>query len=124
MKLSEDKKSLKINLVGELTPDQVETLISDLAELRANMNPAVAMERPTNPDKRISTQDEPSIMAKRLKDGRIRFWLRNQGLGWLIFNFTIQQAIALRQFMISNTPETDGGPNLFLNEGSDSGPAH
>jgi len=102
----------------------VETLISDLAELRANMNPAVAMERPTNPDKRISTQDEPSIMAKRLKDGRIRFWLRNQGLGWLIFNFTIQQAIALRQFMISNTPETDGGPNLFFNEGSDSWPAH
>ena len=124
MHISEDKRTIRLKVDKTLTTEQLETLISDLAELRAGMDPPVPMERPTSPDQRVSMQDEPAILAIPLKDGRIRFWLRNHGIGWLVYNFTIQQAITLREFFISNTPESDGNPNLFHDDGTDSGPAH
>lgn len=62
-------------------------------------------------------------MAKLLKDGRIRIWLSNSGLGWLAFNFTVKQSIALRELLIVNTPPNDAHPNLSSNEGGD-GSAH
>jgi len=127
MELSDDGKSIKLSINKELSAIELETLISDLSEMRANMLPAVPMERPKPGSEylseRILAQDEPSIEAKLLNDGRIRFWLRNHGLGWLVFNFTINQAITLREFLISNTPDTDGRPSLFGNEGGE-GNAH
>ena len=128
MKLSADKKSLAVSLNKTLSAKEVETLISDLSEFRANMEPPVPMERP-RPDsdgaaERILMQDEPSIMAVPLKDGRVRFWLRNHGLGWLVFNFTVNQAVTLREFFIANTPDSDGVPNLFTDDGSNQGSAH
>ncbi len=124
MELSSDKRRLRLSIDADLSTEEVETLISDLAELRAHMDPPVPMERPTSPNQRVSMQDEPSVLAKPLRDGRIRFWIRNHGIGWLVFNFTVQQAITLRQFFISNTPAHDGKPNLFDDDGSDTGPAH
>lgn len=123
MQLSEDKKTLNLSLTTSLIASEVETLISDLAELRANMLPPVPFERPNPNDEnspaRLLVQNEPSFMAKLLKDGRIRFWLRNNGLGWLAFNFTINQAITLREYLNCNTPKDDGLPNLFRDDGSD-----
>ena len=124
MKLTADKTRLQLSLNDDLSAKQVETLISDLAELRANMEPPVPMERPTSPDQRVSMQDDPSVMAIPLKDGRTRFWIRNHGIGWLVYNFTIQQSISLREFFISNTPDDDGSPNLFRDDGTDQGPGH
>ena len=124
MHISKDKCSIRVKIDQAMTTEQLETLISDLAEFRAGMEPPVPIERPTSADQRVSMQDEPSLLAIPLKDGRIRFWLRNHGIGWLVYNFTIQQAITLREFLNSNTPESDGKPNLFHNNGTDSGPAH
>ena len=127
MNLSNDNKTLTLSINDSFTARELETLLSDLSELRAHMNPPVPMERPAPGSdllpERILMQDEPSIEAKLLKDGRIRFWLRNHGLGWLVFNFTVNQSITLREFFISNTPDTDGRPNLFHDDGSE-GNAH
>ena len=124
MKLTADKTKLQLSVNADLSAMQFETLISDLAELRANMEPPVPMERPTSPDQRVSMQDDPSVMAIPLKDGRTRFWIRNHGIGWLVYNFTVQQSISLREFFISNTPDDDGSPNLFRDDGTDRGPGH
>ena len=129
MKLSDDKKTLRISIDAELSAVEIETLISDLSEFRASMEPPVPMERPrpgqTGSAERIQVQDEPSVMAVPLKDGRVRFWLRSHGLGWLAFNFTVSQAVSLREFFIANTPEKDSAPNVFFeNGGGDQGSFH
>lgn len=126
--LTADSSALSVSLSGELTAADVETLISDLSEFRANMNPPVPMERPV-PGKhgsaeRVQVQDEPSLMAVPLKDGRVRLYLRNQGLGWLVFNFSVDQSIALRDFLISNAADSDSAVSLFFDDPDNRGAMH
>lgn len=125
MKLSADRKRLEIEISGDLSAAQVEQTLSDLAQLRAAMDPPVSAHRPDpNSDARVSEQDEPSITAVPLKDGRIRFWLRNNGLGWLVFNFSHQQAVTLRDFFATNVHSQMGETRLFGAEGSDGDKPH
>lgn len=126
MKLSDNNTRLHIDIDSPLDARQVETLISDLAQHRASMQPPVAAERP-NPDEaadRISVQDEPSVMAVPLKDGRIRFWILNDGLGWLVFNFSHAQAIALRDFFATHAADPNAAPRLFGDQGGSGNTAH
>lgn len=123
MKLSADKRRVTLAINEELDTAQIEDLIAELADLRAEMEPGVPMERPTpgNPATRVAMQDDPSFTAVPLKDGRTRFWLRSHGYGWLVFNFTRAQSAILRDFFIANAPENlDTGPNLFR-DGNDHG---
>ncbi len=126
LKLVADHTRAQIELSATLDAQQLETLISDLAELRANMTPPVPMERPKPGDgaERVSMQDEPSIMAVPLKDGRIRFWLRSHGFGWLVFNFTHQQCATLRDFFQVHAAHIDAGPSLFRESDSDGNTTH
>lgn len=129
MKLNTDKKTAAISIVGDLTTAQVEKLIADLAELRASMQPEVSVVPPgpgglSNDRVTVSLVDDPYLSARPLKDGRVRLWLRNGGLGWMIFNLSIEKACALRDFLIANTPASPGEHDLFRDGGGDSGPRH
>jgi hypothetical protein len=124
MRISKDKTIIRLNIDEAMSADQLSSLISDLAKLRAGMDPPVPLERPSSPNQRVSVQDEPSMFAYALKDGRTRLWLRNFGIGWLVFNFTLQQAITLREFLKSTTPEDAGGAHLFRDKFADGGRSH
>jgi len=117
---------VQIEISGTLDAPGLETLISDLAEVRANMTPPVPMERPSPGQgaDRVSMQDEPSVMAVPLKDGRIRFWLRSHGFGWLVFNFTHQQCATLRDFFQVHAGHIDAGPSLFREGDGDGNAPH
>ena len=109
-----------------LSTKELETLIADLLEVRANMAPAVPITRPQPgdlEDVNISMQDDPSIEARRLKDGRIRLWMRNAGIGWLAFNLSIENGITLREYLIANTDQ-DRMPALLGNGGGEGNTAH
>ena len=128
MKLLKNNTVLDVNINKSLSAAEVESLIYDLAELRAKMTPEVPMSRPIpgseEAQKNILMQDEPAIITKLLKDGNIRFWLRSHGLGWLVFNFTVSQSITLRDFFIANTPDEDGNTSFFSEDGGNSGSTH
>lgn len=125
MKLSADRKRLEIDISGDFSAAQVEQMLSDLAQLRATMDPPVSPHRPDpNSDARVSEQDEPSITAVPMRDGRIRFWLRNNGLGWLVFNFSHQQAVTLRDFFAANVHSQMGETRLFGAEYSNGDKPH
>ncbi|MHB1091731.1 hypothetical protein [Thiobacillus sp.] len=129
MKLSDDKKSISISVNGALSTVEVETLIADLAFLRANMLPPVPFELPSPGDPNsdlpnLSVQDDPYISVRLLRDGKIRFWLRNFGLGWMIFNLPVEKACAVRDYLVANTPKESPGPSIFADDFKSSGPSH
>lgn len=121
MKISDDKKAATISINGAFSATQVETLIADLSVLRANILPPVPFEppKPTDPSGEslnVSAQDDPYLQARLLHDGRIRLWIRNHGLGWLVFNLPVEQARGLRDYLNANLPETPSSPSLFDDE--------
>jgi hypothetical protein len=129
LKLSDDKRTLVAQIDKTLSPSEVQTLISDLAELRANMLPPVPRERAqlvdeTGDGPNVSMQNDPDAEVRLLRDGRIRFWFRNSGLGWLVFNVPTDKACAIRDYLIANTPEGHTGPNLFSDDGTSGNAAH
>ncbi|SFI31050.1 hypothetical protein [Nitrosomonas sp. Nm34] len=112
MKLSDDKKSVSLSINETLSASELTTLIAELAVIRANMLPEVSMKPPIKrEDGTASIQDNPRLAIARLKDNRIRFWLRNAGLGWLIFDIPSDQAGPIRDYLIANTQT--GTSDLF-----------
>jgi len=129
LKLSDDQKSVEISVSGALSATDVETLLADLMELRANMLPPVPEELPKPGTKgaalsNVSSQDDPYLSARLLRDGRIRLWLRNAGIGWMAFNLPVDKACTLRDYLIANTPEKSPGPNLFADNFGEGGTPH
>ena len=115
MKLSDDKKSVSLSINGTLSTNELTTLIAKLAVVRANMLPEVPKEPPVKSDDGImSVQDNPWLVIAKLKDNRIRFGLRNAGLGWLVFNIPSNQACSIRDYLIANTQTRTS--DLFRNE--------
>lgn len=110
MVISDDKKTAQISINKTLTASEIETLISELAVVRANMLPPIPFEVPkaTDPDidsSHVTVQDDPYVQVKLLKDNRIRIWLRSWGLGWMAFNLTQDNACTIRDYLIANTPD-------------------
>ena len=129
MKLTDDKKSVEISISGTLSAIEVETLIADLSEVRANMIPPVPfqVQNPgsTNSDlPNVSAQDDPYFSVRLLRDGKIRMWLRNSGLGWMVFDLPVDKACAVRDYLIANTPQTSSGRNLLAKDFGDSDTSH
>lgn len=89
----------------KLSARELETLISDLAEIRSGKEPKVTRQPPgsTDGDIRVIPQDNPTIQARALRDGRIRLWLRHSGLGWLVFNLSVDTCVTMREFFAANT---------------------
>jgi hypothetical protein len=110
MVLNNQKTIASVQINAELTASDLDALISELAEVRAQMDPSVAKSRPDpqdplTMDTPVTMEDSPAMMAIRLKDGRIRFWARSAGFGWLAFNLSEQEAMLIRDYLIANLPE-------------------
>ena len=129
MNLNADKTLAEISIKASLSAQQLETLIADLALLRGNMAPQVPYEvpDPTNSltaTQNVSIQDDPYFALRLLRDGRIRLWLRNHGLGWLVFNLPVDKACVARDYLVANTPTVESSPNLFIDDLGDRGTSH
>jgi hypothetical protein len=124
MKLNREKTVASLQIDAAFSAGELEELISKLAVLRSDMTPPVPQDRP-NPasdgEKHITIEDEPAAIAARLRDGRIRLWLRNRGTGWMAYNMSIDNACALRDYLVAHLTGETGRPDLF---GDGIGQAH
>lgn len=117
MEISDDGKRARIRLDQTINAEELSDLISQLAELRANMLPPVSETRPnpvTQGGTQVTIEDSPEMLAVRLKDGRTRIWARSAGFGWMAFNLELIAAQALRDWFAANV---DGASDLFGNSG-------
>lgn len=94
---------------------ELESLISALMEVRFHMSPPVS-EAPPRADgtveQQITVEDDPSISMRRLRDGRVRMWIRCSGIGWLAFNLSQRQYLPVREWLIANT-DINATPDLI-----------
>jgi hypothetical protein len=102
-----NKIKTMLSAAKSLEANELDVLISMLGEIRATTQPAVSSQRPdpsdaSTMDTPVTMEDSPALMAKTLKDGRIRLWARSSGFGWMAFNVPIQDAIALRDWFAAN----------------------
>ncbi len=117
MEIANDQTLARIRFDSTLDADGLSDLISQLAELRANMIPPVSKTRPnpvTHGGMHVTIEDSPELMAMRVKDGRTRIWARSAGFGWMAFNLEPVDARALRDWFMVNV---EGSSDLF-GEGS------
>lgn len=95
-----------IKIDAALDARELDKLITQLAEARAQMEPAVSKTRPEpkdlDTDTPVTLEEEPAIRAVRLRDGRCRLWLRHSGYGWMAFNIPMTDAHALRDWFTAN----------------------
>jgi len=128
MKLTENKTQAIVAVSGKLTAAEVETLISDLAELRAHMEPPVPFDEPIpenfKENQKISVQNNPYISLRLLRNRGIRLWLRHHGIGWMIFNIPTDKACAIRDYLIANTPEENPNARFLGDQIGDKGRFH
>ena len=105
-KISEDGALATVSFQGDVSATQIESLIADLAVIRANMLPAVSNNY-NNPDamenRNASVQDDAAIFVARLSNGKFRFWLRNIGIGWLAFNVSPVLARGIGEYLLKQT---------------------
>lgn len=109
-----------------LSTRDLEALIALLAEQRAHRDPPVTFQ-PPNPgegSQDVSVQNDPYLSARRLRNGGMRLWMRSGGLGWLVFDLTAEQTIALRNWINASGIEDQGGPNLFSESGGQGEATH
>ncbi|KQO23479.1 hypothetical protein [Acidovorax sp. Leaf78] len=112
-----------LSIAEEMDADALDKLISALAEVRSKKLPAVSQTRPgmgdpSTLDTIITMEDDPSMMAIRLRDGRVRVWARSSGFGWLAFNLPMTNALLLKDWFNANL---DGNSDLLSDSG---GQAH
>lgn len=104
MHLSEDRQSAAIDIRGRFRADEVEALIGQLTELRAQMLPGV----PLAPSEIRRADDpaagraggDPRVQVAVMRDGLTRFWVRHEGLGWFGFNLPVERARTLAQYIL------------------------
>ncbi len=132
MKLAADKEtelldtealSALLSIAKEMDGQALDALISALAEVRANTQPPVESTRPvptegSTTDTPVTIEDSPAMMAKLLRDGRVRLWARSSGFGWLAFNLSHEEAVTLKDWFTANV---EGVSDLF---GQSVGQAH
>ncbi len=107
------QETVHLKIDKTLNAQDLELLIHELAEKRSTMEPAVPHSREEllrTLGAAVSIEDEPSATAVRLKDGRVRLWMRSRGVGWQGFNLDTQNARTLRDWLIANV---DGDSDLF-----------
>lgn len=125
--ISNDRHCVSVTITGDFSAADLETLIADLATVRANLLPQVSADPPgaeaTEQNQHVSVQENPGIAIRLLDDGRIRIWLRNIGLGWHVFNLPVHNACAIRDYLVANTPPGIDG-NFFAQQITDRDTSH
>ena len=90
--------TVKIDLNGEFTTEDLESILRSLIEARAGMTPPVPKDRPTG-EEEVLLQDDSEFIVARLVDGGLRFWFRHIGLGWFALTVTPERADGLVRFL-------------------------
>ena len=116
MNLSDDKRTVHLSIEGDLTAEDLQALIAQLARVRARMLPAV----PGAPaaDDLDSAERAEGFAVRTLSAEYIQLLFRDLGLGWLSIALEIDQARVLREFLIANTPASDPSPLADFQIGS------
>lgn len=116
MKLSDDKRTVHLSIDRDLTSEDLQNLISELARVRARMLPAVpGAPRAGDLD---SAERVEGFAVRTLSAEYIQLLFRDLGLGWLSIALSIAQACELRDFLIANTPASDARPLTDFKIGS------
>lgn len=108
MKLNADKTRTRIEVQGEFTASELENLITRLAVLRSDMQPPVPENPPdatTDPDKPILRESDSAMTAAARRNGGIRLWFRNRGLGWIAYEVDPARARGAAKYILSRTPD-------------------
>jgi hypothetical protein len=94
-----EEEKAQINLSGSFSARDLDDIIRELAQVRASMRPPVSTDPPVGADDEILVQDDALFTVRTLTGGGLRFWLRNEGLGWLAFTLTAEKTRGLREFL-------------------------
>lgn len=92
----------RISLKGEFSADDLDEIIRTLARVRSGMQPPIASVPPGahSPEgQEVLIEAIDSLVIRRLTGGRLRFYLRNSGLGWLAHEVSAEAAEGLAHFL-------------------------
>jgi hypothetical protein len=116
MKLSEDCASVQLDINGKFSAAQLDTLLRKLALLRAEMTPAVPMNRAEleETNSNVLVEDMPGLSIAARQSGGFRLWMRHRGYGWLAYQIDDRSAAGISSYLSTRIrPEV----NLINNEG-------
>jgi hypothetical protein len=92
----------RVDLAGYLLEAaQVERLIQALAVARAQMDPPVT--RSWSASETIEVVGDPAFKIGLTHEGRLLLAIRHEGFGWCCFDFDLQMAAQLRDFIAGRT---------------------
>lgn len=123
---SKDNKKVTVEVDGSFSAAELQSLITKLALVRNKMEPEV----PRNFSSQIAPELETDILTEDSPDlemscnpgsDRIRFKIRNRGIGWLIFEIPYDTAVGIRDFLISQTSDPNDATPNFLTADFDNG---
>lgn len=96
-----EQPKVTINLNGEFSAIELEEIIGQLAKARAATDPPVPLNPPTEAHPReVLVQEQAEFALRKLANGGLRVWLRNEGFGWLAFTLTAADASGIREFLL------------------------
>lgn len=110
MKINEAKTHATIKIDGDLSTQQLEQLMRDLALLRAQMQPEVpATLQALNVDTNVLIEDQPALNIALRQIGGFRLWLRHKGYGWLAYQIDERTAAGVYAYLATRL-----GPSVNL----------
>jgi hypothetical protein len=115
MHLHDDKKHAEIEVRGAFDAAGIEALITDLARLRAGMEPPIPCSPPPREPEDVAAvraRGDPVVQVAVMRDGHTRFWVRHDGLGWFGFNLPVERASQLASVILEMTGHPDGHNEL------------
>jgi hypothetical protein len=105
--IAADRKSVRIDINGRLSAAQLGELIALLAQVRSGMDPDGHLEIDDRAQEEAFARYEPAPVASGLDLGGVRLWLRSRGQGWLAFDLTRRQTLAMLMSMSSAAGNLD-----------------
>ena len=103
MHVSQDNAVATLDITGDYGAEEVERLIQELSQLRAQMSPPVPMApgaAPRDDPAASRAGGDPCVQVAVMRDGMTRFWVRHEGLGWFGFNLPVDRARTLAQYIL------------------------
>ena len=114
--VSQDKTRARLRVDAELTAQELQDLICELAMARSRMLPAVPTGRSEviQEDRPMTCQDDPAFEVTFLHDSQIRLSFFHAGFGWMLFNLGFDNAWALRDGLNRFLPPAISREDLLL----------
>jgi len=115
MHLNDDQKRAELDVRGSFDAAGIEALITDLARLRARMQPPIPGTPPPREPEDVAAaraKGDPVVQVAVMRDGQTRFWVRHDGLGWFGFNLPVDRASQLASVILEMTGHPEGENEL------------